>query len=149
MIRTGTLQFHDGNSISVTFLTEYKLFTRSTRLLDSVDNSQDRSSAAGVISTQTQSRRIATIVLTIITILLFPSNPSTLPQSTGPCTRSRSILTNKSYCSPQHSEFCSSPQSRILGGVKFCVIGSQNKTRDVLIAGSPHLLGSPNIRATV
>ena len=142
MIRTGTLQFHDGNSISVTFLTEYKLFTRSTRLLDSVDNSQDRSSAAGVISTQTRNRRI-------VTILLFPSNPSTLPQSTGPCTRSRSILTNKSCCSPQHSEFCSSPQSRILGGVKFCVIGSQNKTRDVLIAGSPHLLGSPNIRATV
>ena len=140
MIRTGTLQFHD--DISVTFLTEYKLFTRSTRLLDSVDNSQDRSSAAGVISTQTRNRRI-------VTILLFPSNPSTLPQSTGPCTRSRSILTNKSCCSPQHSEFCSSPQSRILGGVKFCVIGSQNKTRDVLIAGSPHLLGSPNIRATV
>ena len=143
MIITGTLQ----NDISVTFLTKYKLFTRSTRLLDSVDNSQDRSSAAGVISTQTQSRRIVTIVLTIITILLFPSNPSTLPQSTGPCTRSRSILTNKSCCSAQHSEFCSSP--RILGGVKFCVIGSQNKTRDVLIAGSPHLLGSPNIRATV
>ena len=146
MIRTGTLQFHD--DISVTFLTKYKLFTRSTRLLDSVDNSQDRSSAAGVISTQTRNRRIVAIVLTIITILLFPSNPSTLPQSTGPCTQSRSILTNKS-CSAQHSEFCSSPQSRILGGVKFCVIGSQNKTRDVLIAGSPHLLGSPNIRATV
>ena len=137
MIRTDTLQFH--NDISVIFLTKYKLFTRSTRLLDSVDNSQDRSSAAGVISTQTRNRRI-------VTILLFPSNPSTLPQSTGPCTRSRSILTNKSCCSPQHSEFCSSPQSRILG---FCVIGSQNKTRDVLIAGSPHLLGSPNIRATV
>ena len=76
MIRTGTLQFHD--DISVTFLTKYKLFTRSTRLLDSVDNSQDRSSAVGVISTQTRNRRIVAIVLTIITILLFPSNPSTL-----------------------------------------------------------------------
>ena len=60
-IAPGTLQFHD--DISVTFLTKYKLFTRSTRLLDSVDNSQDRSSAAGVISTRTQSRRIVTIVL--------------------------------------------------------------------------------------
>ena len=131
MIRTGTLHFHDGNSISVTFLTEYKLFTRSTRLLDSVDNSQDRSSAAGVISTRTQSRRIVTIVL------FAPVNWS--------------LHSKQVYSYQQVMLLCrhSSPQSRILGGVKFCVIGSQNKTRDVLIAGSPHLLGSPNIRATV